>query len=156
MWMRNGSNAVSARRNESVGTSNHLSSGSEAGFSLVEIVIAMFVLAALSLALVPALIAGLKQSSQNAILATASGVLTARLDAAQAQAKTCTAISTFVASTVPNFTESHGVTLHVTQSIDACPSAYPGTVALTVAVSRTDTGATLIQTTTKLYVNSEN
>jgi prepilin-type N-terminal cleavage/methylation domain-containing protein len=127
-----------------------------AGFSLVEIVVAMFVLAALSLALVPALILGIKQSATNAVFAMASGIATARLDAAAAQSPTCTALSNFAATSVPNVVDSHGVILHVTQTLGTCPSSYPGTIALTVAVSRMDTAATLISTTTLLYLGGAN
>jgi prepilin-type N-terminal cleavage/methylation domain-containing protein len=127
-----------------------------AGFSLVEIVVAMFVLAALSLALVPALILGIKQSATNAVLAAASNLATARLDVAVAQSPTCTALANFAATSVPNVVDSHGVILHVTQTLGACPSFYPGTVAFTVAVSRLDTAATLISATTLLYVGGAN
>ncbi len=124
------------------------------GFSLVEIVVAIFILAALSLALIPALVVGVQQSKNNAVIAAATEMLTSRLDDSRGQTASCQALTAFAASTVADQIESHGVSLHLQQSLDACPSSYPGTVRFTVTVVRTDTGAVLATASSLIYLQS--
>jgi type II secretory pathway pseudopilin PulG len=126
----------------------------ELGFSLVEIVVAIFVLAALSLALIPALVAGVQQSKNNAVIAAANELLASRLDQARGQTASCQSLTSFSASTVTDVVESHGVSLHLTQVLDACPAAYPGTVRYTVTVVRTDTSSVLVTASTLIYLQS--
>jgi len=129
-------------------------SKSEAGFSLVEIVVAIFILAVLSLALIPALVVGVQQAKNNAVIAAATEMLTSRLDDSRGQASSCQAITSFAASTVADQVESHGVSLHLTQVLGGCPSSYPGTVTYTVTVTRQDTGAVLATASTLIYLSS--
>ncbi|WP_253786227.1 type IV pilus modification PilV family protein [Rhodoluna limnophila] len=129
---------------------------SNQGFSLVEIVVAMFVLATLSLALVPALLAGIQQSTNNAVLSMATHLLSSRLDAARQAGSTCDSVVAFLASTFPDTTDSRGITLHVADELAACPTFYPGTVALTVSVSRLDRNQELVRATTLIYLQSAN
>lgn len=124
------------------------------GFSLAEIVIAMFVLASLSLALIPALIFGVQQSKNNAVIAAATDLLTSRIEEARGQAASCQAVTSFVGSTVSDVVESHGISLHLSQSMATCPTSYPGTVKYTVSVVRLDTGETLATTSTLIYVQA--
>lgn len=126
----------------------------DSGFSLVEIVVAIFILAALSLALIPALVVGVQQAKNNAVIAAATEVLTSRLDDSRGQASTCQAITSFAASTVADQIESHGVSLHLNQVLGACPATYPGTVKYTVTVTRLDTGAVLATASTLIYLAS--
>jgi prepilin-type N-terminal cleavage/methylation domain-containing protein len=124
------------------------------GFSLVEIVVAIFILAALSLALIPALVVGVQQSKNNAVIAAATEMLTSRLDDSRGQTASCQALTAFAASTVADQIESHGVSLHLQQILDSCPSTYPGTVRYTVTVVRTDTGAVLATASSLIYLQS--
>lgn len=124
------------------------------GFSLVEIVVAIFILAALSLALIPALVVGVQQAKNNSVIAAATEMLTSRLDDSRGQTATCQALTAFAASTVADQVEAHGVTLHINQVIGTCPSAYPGTVKYTVTVLRQDTGAVLATASTLIYLTS--
>jgi len=128
----------------------------DSGFSLVEVVVSMFVLALLSLALVPALITGLKQSVANAVLTSATHILASRLDQVRVQSATCAAVTAFAAASVPDFTDTSGAVLRVTQSIGSCPVGYPGTVSYTVSVIRTDTSAELVSATTQVFLQSAN
>lgn len=129
---------------------------SERGFSLVEIVVSMLVLAGLSLTLIPALIASVVQSANNAVLASATHILSGRMDTARAQATTCQALSAFATTAVPDVSSVRGITLHVTQSLGSCPTSFPGTVVFTVDVLRNDTASVLATATTLLYVVSAN
>lgn len=127
---------------------------SELGFSLVEVVVAIFILAALSLALIPALVAGVQQSKNNAVIAAANELLASRLDQARGQSSSCQSLTTFSASTVSDVVESHGVSLRLTQVLDACPATYPGTVRYTVTVVRTDTAAVVSTASTLIFLQS--
>ena len=129
---------------------------SEAGFSLVEIVVAIFVLAGLSLSLIPVLVSGIRQTASNSVLALATHVVSTRMESAQVQLPTCEAVMAFAASAVPEIQTISGATLRVQQVLDACPSQYPGTVRLKVAVVRTDTGVEVSRATTLLYLKSAN
>lgn len=124
------------------------------GFSLAEIVIAMFVLATLSLALIPALIFGVQQSKNNAVIAAATDLLASRLEEARGQSASCQAVASFASSSVADVVESHGISLHLNQVMDACPAAYPGTVRYTVSVVRADTGETLSSASTLIFVQA--
>ena len=57
------------------------------GLSLIEIVVAMFILALLSVAFLPLLVQGVRQSAQTATIATATQLANARMDAERAQAQ---------------------------------------------------------------------
>ncbi len=129
---------------------------SEQGFSLVEIVVSMLVLAGLSLTLIPALTASVVQSANNAVLASATHILSGRMDTARAQATTCQALGAFASTSVPDVASVRGITIRVSQTLGSCPTSYPGTVTFTVDVRRTDTAAVLATATTLLYVASAN
>ena len=124
----------------------------DSGFSLIEIVVSIFILAILSLALLPPLIQGIKQAAGNAILASATHIVSSRMDAVRQQAPSCAALTNYVASAPSNVIDSSGVTLHVATTMDACPAVYPATVGLTVTVTRSDTAATLVTAKTLVYV----
>ncbi len=116
----------------------------------------MFVLALLSLALAPALIAGLKQSAANAVLTSATHILASRLDQVRLQSASCASVSAFAAASVPDFTDTSGAVLRVSQSLGGCPATYPGTVSYSVSVLRTDTSAVLVSASTLVFIQSAN
>lgn len=135
--------------------------GADEGFSLIEIIVAMFVLAGLTLALAPALIAGIKQTAQNAIVASATHQLSSQMDLARLQTATCQAVTVWANQTVPNYvggqvTAGNGVTLQTVKQLGACPATYPGTVPLTVSIKRLDTNATVVNATSLIYLQSAN
>lgn len=128
----------------------------DSGFGVIEIVVSIFILAILSLALLPPLIQGIKQSANNAILVSATHLLSAQMDAARQQVQSCAALTNYVASANTDVIDSSGVTLHVSTTLDSCPTVYPGTVGLTVTVVRTDTAETLVFAKTLVYLENEN
>jgi type II secretory pathway pseudopilin PulG len=120
------------------------------GFGMVEIVVSMFILAVLSLALLPVMVQGLQQSANNATLATANQLVNDRVRAAQSQAPVCVNVAT-VAGT-KTLVDARGVPLSAATTVGACPSGT-GTVSVSVVVTRTDTGATLSKAATLVLVS---
>ncbi|MFM9877199.1 MAG: prepilin-type N-terminal cleavage/methylation domain-containing protein [Rhodoglobus sp.] len=128
------------------------------GFTLVEIVVAILVLALISVALLPLLVQGLKQSAQSAAIASAVQLANSQIDLARGQATTCTAITATPAVAVSSTATYRGVPLVVTKTVGACPSptptaTKPGTVNFTATVTRSDTGEALAVLSTQIYVN---
>lgn len=122
---------------------------SEAGLGLIEIVVSMLVLAALSMAFLPVLIQGLKQSASNTTLATASQLVNERMQLAQAAGPTCSNVSA-VAGT-ENFTDPRGVVIQVTTVVGTCPSGT-GTVPVTATAVRLDTSTSIVRSSTLVFV----
>ena len=127
------------------------------GFSLVEVVVAILVLALIAVALLPLLVQGLKTSAQSAAIASAVQLANSQVDLARSQAKTCTAITATPAVTVSSTATYRGVPLVVTRTAGACPSpaptaSAPGTITFTATVTRSDTGEALAVVSTRIYV----
>ena len=120
------------------------------GFGMVEIVVSMFILAILSLALLPVLVQGLKQSANNATLTTATQLANDRIRAAQSQGTDCRNVG-LVAGT-KTLTDARGVTLSAATTVGSCPTGA-GTVRVSTTVTRTDTGAALSTVSTLVYVS---
>jgi Tfp pilus assembly protein PilV len=120
----------------------------EAGFGLVEIVVSMVILAALSLAFLPLLIQGIKQSAATATLATASQLVGRQMEAATS-ISTCSAATSLAG--VQSFTDPRSVTIQLTTTVAACPTGT-GTVKVTTTATRPDTGATLATGTTLVLI----
>ena len=122
-------------------------STTEDGLGLIEVVVAMVVLAILAIAMVPLLMQGLIQSKSNATLASATQFVDAELDSA-GSVVACGSIATGNLTK----TDSRGVTLTIARTRGTCPTAYPGTVPFTVTATRTDTGAVIVTASTLIYV----
>lgn len=125
----------------------------ERGLSLIEVVIAMMLLAILAVAFLPVLIQGLRLSADNATRATANQLANMQLETARALGGDCSDIVALETVSVPNVTDKRNVTLVTTRDAGSCPAAYPGTVEFSVTVTRLDTGATLSTATTLIYVS---
>lgn len=130
------------------------------GFGLVEIVVALFMLAVLSVAFLPLLIQGLTVSADNATRATATQILHDRLEAVRAQSVKCTELRTALNGVATSTVEDpRGIQFQVTTTIPACPTAtssYPGTISVTVEVRRADrlTDTPLASASTLVFVKS--
>jgi len=132
--------------------------GREEGFSLVEVVVAILVLALISLALLPLLIQGIKQSAEAAAIASAVQLANSQVVLARAQATTCTGVAATPAVAVSSTATYRGVPLVLTKTVGTCPSptpssTAPGTISFTATVTRSDTGQTLAVVSTKIFVN---
>lgn len=110
------------------------------GIGLVEIVVAMFLLALLSIAFLPLLINSLQQAIRNATVATATQVLNEQLDALLATEPTCAAVTAFE-SAVPGPTpDRRGVVYLATRSVPDCASlTFPATITVDLGVRMSNT-----------------
>jgi type II secretory pathway pseudopilin PulG len=125
---------------------------SDEGFGLVEIVVSMFILATLAICFLPILVQGIRQSAINSTRATANQIVQSQMEVARSQDPNCSSIAILGAVAVPNVTDSQGVTLATQRTVGACPTTYPGTVRVSVTVTRTDTSAVLVSANTLVYV----
>lgn len=113
----------------------------ERGLSLVEIIIAMFLLAILSVAFLPVLISSLQLSIRNATTSTATQVLSEQLDELVATPPTCADLQAYGAVTPATVTDRRGVEYRPARSVPACDTlTYPAivTVVLSVAITNSD------------------
>jgi type II secretory pathway pseudopilin PulG len=126
-------------------------SASDEGLGLVEIVVAMFVLAVLSLALLPLLIFGMQASARNTTLAAASQLANDRINIAQSRGPICADV--LVVAGDVTLVDPRGVELIATTTVGACPGGV-GTVAVSTDVVRTDTGDTVASADTLVFVSA--
>jgi type II secretory pathway pseudopilin PulG len=127
----------------------------EEGMGLVEIVVALFLLAVLALAFLPVLVQGLKQSAINATNATATQLVNRQIETART-ITTCSGIQTYQAELIPTEQDTRGVGLQATRTVGACPAAasYPGTVSVVIKVTRVDTGAVVSTASTLVFLGA--
>ena len=118
------------------------------GFGLIEIVVAMLLLAVVSMAVLPLLVQGLKLSASNATVAAAAQLANQQVELMGSQTL-CSAI-------VPSTTTvtSQGVTMQVSRTVGtSCPVAgYPIAVPVSVSVSRTAPSAVLATANMLVFV----
>lgn len=122
----------------------------QAGFSLIEIVIAMLVLALMALALMPMMISSLKLGVVNREIVSATSLANQLVtDARREGAGGCAALSAWagrhdLAPSGSGF---------AAESTASCPSTYPGAARVSVTVGPDgDASRTLIKLTTKVMV----
>ncbi|RZU64111.1 hypothetical protein EV379_0405 [Microterricola gilva] len=121
----------------------------DSGVGLIEIIIAMMLLAIIAIAILPTLIQGLKLSSANATFASATAIVNGQLEDARSY-KSCAAVT----PTNTTATDARGVTLKVVRTVGTCPAAlvsYPASIPVIVTVTRADTGV-IISARTSVYV----
>lgn len=126
------------------------------GFSLVEVIMAMFLLAVLALTVLPLIIGATQVSVSNRDLVAATTFANARLAPIKADfpndpatpTSCATLRSTYASTAVPD-PAGTGLTADVT--IGACPAAYPGTVTVTVRV--VEDGTTIVTVPTRIMVS---
>ncbi|MFE5410702.1 prepilin-type N-terminal cleavage/methylation domain-containing protein [Microbacterium sp. NPDC056569] len=117
-----------------------------AGFSLIEVVIAMFLLGVIAIALLPALWQGIELSSQQASTATATRYMNAIIDDARGN-PTCPYLASIASR--PPVTDGRGVSLST--SATTVTGCAPGATAkLTVNVE--GEGRMLASATALIYV----
>jgi type II secretory pathway pseudopilin PulG len=119
---------------------------------LLELVVAMAILAIISLSLIPVLANGLKQTASNTTIATASQLASAQIALAAIQPTTCSHFNDYGIIAATTSVDPRGVTLIVTNSVATCPTGFPSSRVFTTTVTRQDTGATLITATTRVLV----
>jgi len=127
---------------------------SEDGFGLVEIVVSMLLLAVIAAAFLPVLATTIVQSAKNVTLTTATQMVNDQLERGRNVAPTCSALTSFKNETILDIVDSRSVPLKTTRTLGTCPSTYPGTVALTATVTRTDTNKVVSVAKTLIYLES--
>jgi prepilin-type N-terminal cleavage/methylation domain-containing protein len=110
----------------------------EDGFGLTEIVVSLFILAILSVAMLPLLVQGLRVAAMNATLATATQLVQDRMELTRS-APTCAGVAAQV-GLITTSPDSRAVSYNVTGEIigDACPATLPGVIGYRVEVARND------------------
>lgn len=117
-----------------------------AGFSLVEVIIAMFLLGVVAVAILPALWQGIVFSSQQASTATATRYMNSIVDDARAT-PTCAFLGSI--ASLPNVTDGRGVSMSTsTTTVSGCA---PGSTAK-IIVNVVGEGRTLATTTALIYI----
>jgi type II secretory pathway pseudopilin PulG len=110
----------------------------QAGVSLVEIVVAMFLFAIMSVAVLPLMLGSVKPSAINRDLLASNSLASARLATLEASFpnwvdNSCAAVAATAATGIADPSGS-GATASIT--VGACPSSYPATVTVTVQAFR--------------------
>jgi prepilin-type N-terminal cleavage/methylation domain-containing protein len=124
----------------------------EDGFGLIEIVVAMFVLALLAISFLPILIQGLKFSAENASRATATQVVHDRIELAQSKSPSCVSLQTLAGTSVADVVDPRGGEFAMTTTVGAC-AAGARMVLVTTTVSNTGSGKMLATASTLVYVS---
>lgn len=128
-------------------------SSTSAGFGLVEILISMFLLTLLSIAFLPLLVDGLKNTARNASIATATQIASGQLDEAGRLPRTCAALAGFTSAVIPTVTDSRGTVFTPRRESGACPtSGYPATVSVRVWVTASSDPALLVESRTTVII----
>lgn len=127
---------------------------SESGIGIIEVLVAMLMLALLAVAFLPVLITGLKLSAANSSSGTATQLVSSQLALARAQSPTCAALLSFAGGSGTSVVDGNGKTLVPTRTLGSCPSSYPGTVTFTASVAASGTTTTIATATTLIYVGA--
>lgn len=125
-------------------------SADAAGFSLVEVIIAMFILGIIAVALLPVLINGIQFSSQQASVATATRQLNALIEEAR-DSPSCATVAAARAN--QTFTTGNGGTFETSGTSGAC-SICPNTIgtAIPLQISAVQAGRNLATVSAEVYV----
>ncbi len=120
----------------------------ERGFGLIEIVVAMFLLAIVTLAVLPLLVQGLKLSASNSTVAAATQLANQQVELLRSKSLCGDIVPATTTAT------AQGVPLLISRSIGTtCPvSGYPVTVPVSVSVTRTDTNVVVATVKTLIFV----
>lgn len=120
-----------------------------AGFSLVEVIIAMVLLGVLAIALIPVLWQGIMFSSQQSATATATRHLYALIEEAREGSPTCTTLATITATdTIPDGKGSD-IAIAGTYDVGGCAKGK----AVPVTLTATDmSGAQLARVDARVYI----
>ncbi|MDQ1574638.1 MAG: hypothetical protein QOH44_2197 [Actinomycetota bacterium] len=133
---------------EGITQAKRMVAASDAGVTLLETVIAMFVLMIFAVGVLPILTQSLLQSVNNSELVTATSLASQAIEDAKAQTS-CSAL-TALNQTV---TARPNVILRTVRTIAVCPTTFPSTVKVSVTVSNAKTGAVEVSLGTLVFVS---
>jgi type II secretory pathway pseudopilin PulG len=132
---------------ENGGRAKRLVAASDAGFTLLEPVIAMLVLMIVAVSVLPVLTQSLIQSVNNAVLASATSLANQAIEDERAQT-TCSALTALDQSV----TVRPNAVLRTVRTIDTCPAHFPSTVKVSVTVTDVSTGVLEVSLGTLVFV----
>jgi prepilin-type N-terminal cleavage/methylation domain-containing protein len=124
------------------------------GFSLIEIVVSMFLIAFLAMAFAPVLVQSMTTSVRNTTIATGTQLLNRELDRLRATPAFCDTVTAFGAAAVASTTDSRGVAFQPVRSVEPCPTTYPGVVRVTISVTTPGVASTALTARTLFYVDA--
>lgn len=123
---------------------NRPTSADEAGFGLVEVIIAFVLLGILFASAAPLMMGALRLSAQAAVVGTASEVANEQLERARASATTCNGFKNFLNAPLPApYVDARGVSYTISQTpvtAVACPASGASLIDYTVSVTTTSPG----------------
>lgn len=125
--------------------------GDDAGFTLLEVVVAMFLLAIVVTGLIPALLGSLKMSAQNTNIATASQLVGQQIDAARSGTATCAALTNYKNAVLPPVVDARGVSFQPIRNSVTCTA---GIAKVRVSVTLTGNPHVLASAITYVYITS--
>ena len=129
------------------------------GFSIVEVIIAMFLLMVLALAVLPLIVGATTVSVSNRDLVAATTFANGQLASITADFPNDPATPTSCASLQgragSDILDTAGTGLTADVSVGSCPAAYPGVVLVTVVVEdSTEPGTPLVRLPTRVSVSA--
>jgi type II secretory pathway pseudopilin PulG len=130
--------------------------GSDDGLGLIEVIVAMFLLALFAVVLLPVLITGMQLAATNTTNAAAAQLANGQVKAAQSASPDCAAVA--AVADVFETTDKRGVPLNVTTTTGACPAATGAGQSTTLEVNvvvTTDAGKVLATATTRVFIKVE-
>ena len=127
------------------------------GFGIIEVVIAMFLLAIIAIAFLPLLQTSMRLASKNVTAATASQLVNEQMDVARGLPQTCAAIQEFAEETIGLLiADPRGTVLEIHRTgPSTCPTSYPTSVTFTTEVTVQGSTDVLSEATTRIYLASE-
>lgn len=125
------------------------------GFSLVEIMISMFLLTILAVSFLPLLIDSLKTTVRNATIATATQLASEQLDAVALIPRTCAGLDAFESAALATLTDERGNVFTPHRNASTCPSSgYPVSVPVEVWVTVDSDPTIRVGSTTTVIIES--
>lgn len=126
----------------------------QAGVSLVEVVVAMFILGLMSVAVLPLLIGGVQASATNRDLVAANSFAGAELavlqnDFPNSADNSCASVS---AKAGGGLTDPSGSGVTGSIEVGACPGSYPGTVRVVINAYRPDSSKPAVTLSSAILV----
>ncbi len=126
----------------------------QAGVSLVEIVVAMFILAMMSIGVLPLMLGAVAASAGNRDLVAATSLVNGQLATLEAtfpntSENSCAAVGATAATGITDPSGS-GATADIV--IGDCPTDYPGTVTVHITGYRPDSTKPVIELTSEILV----
>lgn len=130
----------------------------ECGVGIIEIVVAMFLLALLVLSFAPVLVSTISLSGKNTTIATATQIVNKQIEAARALSAlavtppSCSVINSFISSAPAPIVDPRGVVLQATWDPIVCPTAPPWYVKVRVSVNPPGATAPMASASTIILV----